>query len=96
MTEIKNKTEFIEEIEKQIKRDTKWLVGFIFLNMLNTLLFFLTECYNENLTVINIIWGAMAFVLSLVIAIYFIELFEKSENLKTMMKCDSITVNEAN
>lgn len=88
MTEIKNRTEFIKEIEKQIMRDTKWLIGFIFLNILNMLVFFLTECYNENLTVINVIWGASALLLSFVIAIYFVDLFEKNENLKTLMKTE--------
>lgn len=88
MTEIKNRTEFIKEIEKQIMRDTKWLVVFIFMNVLNMLLFFLTECFDENMTIINIIWGASALLLSFVIAIYFVDLFEKNENLKTLMKTE--------
>lgn len=94
MIEIKNKTEFIEEIEKQIKRDTKMLVVFIFLNMVNMLLFFLEECFIENMSIINVIWSASALILSIVIALYYVDLFEKNENLKTIMKCDLITVNE--
>lgn len=96
MTEIKNKTEFIEEIEKQIKRDTKMLIVFMFLNMVNMLLFFLEECFIENMSIINVIWSASALILSIVIALYYVDLFEKNENLKTIMKCDLITVNEAN
>lgn len=94
MTEIKNKFEFIKEIEKQIIRETKMLIIFIFLNMVNMLLFFLEECFIENMSIINVIWGASALILSIVIAIYYTDLFEKHENLKTMMKYDLNIINE--